>query len=204
MDGKRERRPSRAAAPLDDADVQLPFTCFEREAKAGRRRFARSFRRAEEKHAGAARLRRHREPAQILVAAVAEPRQQGVARSGAQHLFRRPQRIPPPRRTHHGQLREVDPGGGERRGIRQMRRGEPDDALSGIGQPHERRQADLELADSLLRAQDFRQGADRPAAAGQFPVKRRITRGYRAGKPPRRGAAPDGMGFEETFESRHG
>ena len=83
MDVKRERRGRRAAAPLEEADVQLPFAGFEHEAKAGRRRFARRFRRPEEKHAGVARLRCDREPAQILVARVAEPCQERMARSGA-------------------------------------------------------------------------------------------------------------------------
>ena len=191
MNGQRDRRSHRVAAPFDDVHGQFPRTGLEREAKAGGRRLAHRLAGTEQQHAGTARFRRHGEPAQFFVAGAAEPREKRPARPGAQHLLRRPQGVPSPRRAHHGELREIDSGGGERGRIRQVRRRQPDDALARGGKPRERGKRKLQLADAFLRTKDLGEPPDRPAAAGQLTIEIGVTRGNGTGKSCRRGAAPD-------------
>lgn len=99
-----------------------------------------------------------------------------MAGSGAQHLLGRPERIAAAGRMHDRQVDEIDARSGERGGIRQVRRREPDHALAGRGEPRDRRQDDLQLADSLLQPEDLGEGAPRPAAARQVPVEVDVTR----------------------------
>lgn len=176
--------------------VQFPCAGLEREAQAGRRGLAFGFARAKQQHAGAARFRSDRKPAQLLVAGGAEPREQRAARPCTQHLLRRPQGISTPRCAHHGELGKVDPGGSERRRIRQMGRREPDDALARVRESRQRGQRDLQLADAFLRTEDLRQPANRPPAAGQLAVEISVTRGNGTGKSCRRRATPDQVALQ--------
>jgi len=203
VEGQRERCSRRAAAPFDDADAQFPRAGLEREAQACRGRLARGLLRAEDQHAGPARLGRHRQPAQLLVAGLAKPGKQRAAGSRAQHLLRGPERVAPARRAHHGELREIDPGRRQRRRVRQVGRREPDDALAGAGKPRERRQRDLELTDAFLRTEDLGERSGRPAAARQLAVEGGVTRGNRTGNPSGRGSAPDGIALQEMLKGRH-
>ena len=135
---------------------------------------------------------------------MAEPGEQRMAGSGAQHLLRRPQGIAPARRTHDRQMRQIDACGSQRGCIRQMRRGEPDDALSGSGQRREHGKHELQLPHPIAPAEDLGERADRPAAARQFPVELGVTRGNRFGNSGQRGAAPDGMLLQDVFDGDHG
>ena len=190
-------------APLQDFYGKLAPRRLERETKAGGRRLACRRRRTEQGDEGAARLGRDRQPAQLLVPGMAKPGEQRMAGPGTQHLLRRPQRIAPARRAHHRQVREIDACGSEGGGIRQVRRREPYDALSRSGQGGQRGQHELQLADPFLQAEQLGKRAGRPAPAGQFPVKRRVTRGNRFGNGRERPAAPDGVLLENLFERSH-
>ena len=129
-----------------------------------------------------------------------EPGEQPVAGTGAQDLLRGPQGIAAPGRMHHGEMRQVDAGGGERGRVRQVRRREPDDALPGCGQAGERGQEQLELADALLQPEDFGQRAGGPASPGQVPVEVGVAGGNRGGEGRKRLAAPDGLLLQDFFE----
>ena len=101
-------------------------------------------------------------------------------------------------------MREIDPRGGQRRRIRQVRRRKPHDTLAGPGKGREGRQHQLQLADAFAPAENLGQGAHRPAAARQLAVelgKAARHRGRAAGK---RAAAPDRMALQDVFErGRH-
>jgi hypothetical protein len=200
FDGRGDRR---ATALQDLYGKPIPHR-LEREPKARRRRLACRRGRPEQDHKGTARLGRNRQPAQLLVPGVAKPREQRMAGPCAQHLLRRPQRIAPARRAHHRQMREIDARGSEGRGIRQVRRREPYDALSRPGQGSQRRQHELQLTDPFLQAEQLGKRARRPATARQFPVKGRITRGNRSGTRRKRCPAPDRVLLENLFERKHG
>ena len=126
-----------------EAALQRIAVGFEGEAQAGGRGFRGGFARAEQRDPGRAALGRDRKAPQVVVARAAEPAEQRMAASGAQRLLRRPERVAPAGGAHHGELRQIDPGGGERRGIRQMRRRQPHHPLAGPGQGRQRRQEEL-------------------------------------------------------------
>jgi len=163
----------------------------------------RGFARAEQHDERAARFGGDREPAQFLIPGMAEPSDQGMTRAGAQHLLRRPESIAPARGAHHGEMGEIHARGGQGGRIRQVRRRQPYDALPGRGEPCQRRQDELQLADSLLQPQDLGKRRGRPPAARQLPVELYVTRGNRWGNRRERPAAPDGMPLQEDFEGRH-
>src|SRR4051812_23378318 len=105
-----------------------------------------------------------------------EPREQRAAGSRAQHLLGCPKRVSPAWRAYHGKVSEVDAGRGKRRGIRQMRRREPDDALTGRGQRCERRHHDLQLADASKATENLGQRPARPTAAWELTIERAVSR----------------------------
>ena len=113
----------------------------------------------------------HREAPQLRVAGDGQPCQQRTAAARAQHLLGRPQGVAPARGADHDELREVDPGGSERRRIRQVGRRDPGHAPALPGQRRERRQDELQLADPLALAQEFREPARWPSAAGQLAIQ---------------------------------
>ena len=180
--------------------VQFIPSWLERDAQACRRGFLRGFARAEQDDESAACLRSDRKPAQFLVSRMAEPSDQGVAGPGAQHLLRRPQGIAPAGRAHYGEMGQVDPCGGQGGGIGQMRWRQPYDALSRGGEPGQRGQDELQLANSFLQAQHLGEGGGGPSAARQVPVELCITRGNRWGNRAERLTAPDGVPLQEGFE----
>ena len=98
---------------------------------------------------------------------------------------------------------EVDPRGGQRRRVRQVRRGEPDDALARPGQCRERRQHQLELADAFAPAEDLGERPGRPSAAGQLVIQVGETGGERRHGRERRAAAPDRVAAQ-NFLQRQG
>ena len=106
---------------------------------------------------------------------MAQPRDEAVAAARAQHLLRGPECVAPRRRLYERKLREIYAGGGERRGVRQVRRGEPDNALAGPGQRAERRYQELQLPRALGVGQELGERADRPPAAGQLIIECQIT-----------------------------
>ena len=163
----------------------------------------RGFARAEQHDESSARLGGDREAAQFLIPGMAEPSDQGMAGAGAQHLLRRPEGIAPAGGAHHGEMGEIHARGGQGGRIRQMRRREPYDALPGRGEPCQRRQDELQLADSFLQPQNLGERRGRPPAARQLPVELHITRGNCWGNRRERRAAPDGMLLQEVFEGRH-
>lgn len=176
---------------------------LESDAQTGWRGLACGRRRPEQDDEGAAGFGRDGEPAQLLVAGMAEPADQAMAGTGAQHLLRRPEGVAPAGGAHHGKMRQIDARGGQGGRVRQMRRRQPDDALPGGSQSRQRRQHKLQLADALLQAHDLGQRPRRPAASRQFPVKVDVTRGNGWGNRCERLAAPDGVMLKERFEGRH-
>ena len=150
------------------------------------------------------RLGRHRKAAQVIVGGLAEPAEERMAASGAQRLLGGPEGIAPARRADDRQVLQIHPGGGERRGIRQVRRSQPDHALAGPRQGRQGRQDELQLADAFPAAQKLGQRPARPPAAGQLGIKNSMA-GGNGGNPELRGAAePDRVLPEEFFEGRHG
>ncbi len=116
-----------------------------------------------------------------------------MAAAGAQHLLRRPQRIPPPRGAHDGEMRKIDPPGRQRRGVRQMGRRKPDDALARPGERGKRRQQELQLADAFAPAEDLGQRPGGPAAARKLSVELDKTCGQRGHAGWHRSTAPHRM-----------
>ena len=171
-----ERRAGERPAAFQDPHGESIAGGLEGEPQCGGRGFACRGGGPENGDEGMARLGRDREAAQFLVARMAQPRDERVARPGAQHLLRRPERIEAAGRAHDGELREIDAGGGERRRIRQVRRGEPHDALALLRQRGERRQDDLQLAYTLCVAQDLGERPARPPAARQLRIELAISR----------------------------
>jgi len=198
-----QRRAGRRAAALEDAQRKVSGRGLERNAQAGGRRLALGFAGAEQGDEHAARLGGARQPLQLAVAGVMNPRQQCAAASRAQHLLRGPERVAPARRAHHGKICKVDARGGERGRIRQVRRRQPDHALARRGQRGERRHQDLQLADSFTGAENLGQRPARPAASGKLTVERAVSGRHDLGRTHERRAAPDGMPLQDVFESRH-
>jgi len=123
-----------------------------------------------------------------------------MAGPGAQRLLRRPKGVAPAGRADHGEMHEVDTGGGERGGIRHMRRREPHDALAGAREPSERRQQQLQLADAVLPPKDLGERAAGPSAARQLVVERVVAGGDGLPQRRQRSTAPDGMLRENGIE----
>ena len=200
---QEERRREGRAAALEDAHGERPGCRLERQAQAGGRGFMDGLARPPERDEGGAHLGSDREAPQLLVARARQPGKQRVAAGGAQRLLGRPQGIAPARGPDHDKLREVDPCGGQRRRVGQVRRRKPDHALARRGEGRERRQEERELADALAVAENFSQSASRPPSSRQLAVQEGITRGdgwTRAGK---RCAAPNGVPLEDFVERRH-
>ncbi len=123
----------------------------------------------------------------------------------AQHLLGRPQRIAPARCSHHYQMLEPHTGGGQRRGVRQMRRRQPGDALAAGAQRSERGQHQAQFSHALARSKDFGERACRPAAARQFAIEQREACRQRPGFGSNgSAAAPDGLPPENVIEGCHG
>ena len=179
--------------------VQLIPSRLQSDAQACRRGFLRGFARAEQDDESAARLCSDRKPAQFLISGMAEPPDQGVAGTGAQHLLRRPQGIAPAGRAHYGEMGQVDPCGGQSGRIGQMRRRQPYDTLSRSGEPCQRGQDELQLADPFLQAEDLGERGGGPSAPRQLPVELHITRGNRWGNRGQCLTAPDGVPLQEGF-----
>lgn len=142
------------------------------------------------------------EAAQLRVAHPWQPGEQRMAARRTQHLLDGPEHIAPAGRPDHGELGEVDPGSGQRRGIRQVRRCEPHNTLACTSQGGERRQEQTELADGLVMAKDLGKGGSGPSAAGELRVQgrkasRQGRRGARQGRAP-----PDALLLEEVFQGR--
>ncbi len=150
-----------------------------------------------------ARLGGDREAPQLLVARIAQPREQRMAASGAQRLLGGPQRIAPARRAHHRQMREIDSRGSKRRRVRQVRRRQPYDALARRGQAGERWQQQSKLADALAATQDLGERARGPSAAGKLRIQIGEARRHGGRGPPRRRAAPNPGLLQEIFQGRH-
>ena len=198
-----DRRPGERPAALHDLHSQSLAFALEAEPQGGRRRLLRGFRGTEQRHERAARFRRHGKAAQLVVARMVEPREQRMARPRAQHLLRRPQRIPPPRRADHRQVREIHARRGQRRRIRHVRRREPHHPLPRRRQLGQRRQHELQLPDPFLQPQQLGQRADRPPAAGQLGREPCITCWNRLGKRSRPTAPPDAVLLEEFLRDGH-
>ena len=146
-----------------------------------------------------------REPAQLGVADVAQPREQRVAGARAQHLLGGPQRVAPSGRAHHRQVLERDARGGECRCVRQVRRREPDNAPARAGERGERGQHELQLAHALVLAEDFGERAGGPATAGQLAVERTIAARHDLGRGvSERAAAPHRLAAQDVFEACRG
>ena len=140
---------------------------FEGEAQSRRRRLGAAIQRPEERDPRRAAFGRDRQAPQMVVAWAADPGDEGVAASRAQHLLGGPQRIALSSRAHHRELREIDARGCQRRRIREVRRSKPDHALSGPCKRRQRRKDERELADALMRAKELGEHPGRPSSAGQ-------------------------------------
>ena len=144
---QEERRREGRAAALEDAHGERPGCRLERQAQAGGRGFMDGLARPPERDEGGAHLGSDREAPQLLVARARQPGKQRVAAGGAQRLLGGPQGIAPARGPDHDKLREVDPCGGQRRRVGQVRRRKPDHALA--------RRGEVELPAALLEELDL-------------------------------------------------
>jgi hypothetical protein len=174
-----ERRRGGGATAFENAHGELCAGRLEGEAKAGRRGFLRGLARAEQHDESAARLGSDRETAQFFIPGMTEPSDQGMAWTGSQHLLRSPQGIAPAGCSHYGEMGQVDPCGGQGGRIGQMRRRQPHDTLTRSGEPGQCRKHKLQLADSLLQAEDLGERRSGPAAPRQLPVELHVTCGNR-------------------------
>jgi len=190
---------------MDEDLFPCSFPCrFQGEAQARRGSLLRRRQRTEQHGERRPTLGGHRQPAQFRIPRALRPGQQGMEGARAQRLLGGPQRIAPPRRAHHGEPVKGHTRGGERWGVRQVRRRQPGHAPAGGGQPGERRQHQLQLTDAFGSGEDFAQRTGRPATAGQFPVKGWETGGDDGRARRGRRAAPEVLPLKEAFEGRHG
>ena len=160
--------------------------------------------RPEQRDPGAARFGGHGQAPQLLVARAREPGYECMAACRTQHLLRRPQCFAAPRRAHQHKAGEVDAAGRQGRRVRQVRRREPYDALSGPGKRAERRQHELQLAYARAGGKKLGQRAARPAAAGKLAVERIEAGGCGTCNGRQPSAAPDWMLLENVVQCRHG
>ena len=119
---QEERPPEGRAAALEDSHGERSGGRLEGEAQAGGRGFMEGFDGPPERDEGAPGFGGDGEAAQLRVARTRQPGEQRMAARRAQHLLGGPERIAPAGRPDHGELGEVDPRGGQRRRIRQVRR----------------------------------------------------------------------------------
>ena len=182
-------------------DAELQPGGLKREAQPCRRGLGRGGERAKQERDGMARFGRHGKALQLGVARLLQPRRKRMAAPGAQCLLRRPERIAAARRGGDQELREIEPGGSQRGRIRNLRRTDPQDAVTGACQRRQRRQYEPELADTRLIGQELGEPLARPAASGQLDVQGRETRGLRRNVPGQSPAAPHRVALQDGIES---
>jgi hypothetical protein len=90
-----------------------------------------------------------------------------------QRLFRRPQAVAVLDGFDDEHALQGDAGGGERRRIGQVGRGDPGDEFALCGKLRQRRAENAQLAYAFVLRQDFGERAAGPAAARKFGIQRR-------------------------------
>src|SRR5436190_12149825 len=126
-----------------------------------------------------------------------------MAASRAQGLLGRPERFAAARRTHDEQVHRIEARGSQCGRIRQVRRADPDGALTRAREPGKRRQNERELADACRVSEELAQSRTWPAATGEFLIE--------AGKAARHGiqigaersAAPQDVALQQLVEGAH-
>ena len=196
-DVEQDRLPCRRPAPLQQVHAQLPACRLQLQAQRRRRSRNGELRWTKAEGPAAALARRHLQAAQAVGRQVAakqdvEPEQAGRHAAAAQGLDAGPQGIARPARKHQVQAVEPDSGGSPCRRMRAMRRRDQHHGSSGSSERRQRGQQQAEFADTRALRQQFGQCPARPAAAGQFGIKRRKAGGKsRRWRYGERIAAPD-------------
>ena len=184
-------------------DAKLERGRLKREAQPRWRGLGRGGERAKQECHRLARFGRHGKALQLGVARLPQPRRKRMAASGAQRLLRGPERIAAACRGDDQEVREIEPGSSERGCIGNMGRTDPDGAVTGAGQRRQRRQYQLELADTRLVRQQLSQPLARPTATGELCVQGRETGGQRRDVLCQSPAAPDRVPLEDGLKAAH-
>ncbi len=176
----------------------------QRNAQHRGRRLARSFARPEQQRERAAGFGGKLQPPQLDEAGRARPDEHAAASRRVECLLRRPQGVAVLGGFDDHHTGEIDAGGGERRRIRQVRRGDPGDEFPLRRKPRKGRAEQAQLADAFVLRQDFSERAAGPAAARQLGVERGKT-GGNAGVAGARefGPAPDARVLAEFGSEAH-
>src|SRR6267143_246514 len=198
-----------SAAALEHAYRKAAVARAERYPQRRRGGFAGGLRDPEQKSGGAAAFGSDLQAPQLRVFRALRPGEHCAAGIRNERLFGRPERLFRRGGAHNDEVRDIDSRRGERRRVGQVRRSDPGEPQSALGQPGKRRSKQAQLADAFVRRQDLGQRPGRPTPARELGVKpgKSTWNGRRAG-PAQTVAAPDvgaiELGGERERHARHG
>src|SRR5712691_9615077 len=133
--------------------------------------FAGGLRDPEQKSGGAAAFGSDLQAPQLRVFRALRPGEHCAAGIRNERLLGGPERFFRRGGAHNDKVREFDSRRGERRSVGQVRRRDPDEPQSVLGQSGKRGSKQAQLADAFVRRQDLGQRSGRPASAGKLGVK---------------------------------
>ena len=170
---EHDRSRERAAATLQHAHPERARSGLESEAQRRGRGLVGGLRRPEQHRDAAPALGGDLQAAELRIFhACRRPCEHGAAGIRAQALLDGPERFLRRARSHDQHTLEIDTRCGERRRIGEIGRCDPRDETLFAGESRERRAEETQLADALVRGQDFGERARRPAAARQRGIER--------------------------------
>src|SRR6267142_898453 len=211
--GRHRRQQDRliegSAAALEHVYRKAAVTRAERDPQRRGGGFAGGLLPPEQKSGGAAAFGGDLQAPQFRVFRTSRPGEHRAAGIRNERLFGGPERLFRRGSSHNDKIRNIDSRRSERRSVGQVRRSDPGEPQSALGQSGKRRSKQAQLADAFVRGQDLGQRPGRPASAGKLGVKpgKSTWNGRRAG-PAQAVAAPDigaiEQGGERERHARHG
>src|SRR6266850_2256983 len=198
-----------SAAALEHVYRKAAVTRAERDPQRRGGGFAGGLLAPEQKSGGAAAFGGDLQAPQLRVFRASRPGEHRAAGIRNERLFGGPERLFRRGSSHNDKIRNIDSRRSERRSVGQVRRSDPGEPQSALGQFGKRRSKQAQLADAFVRGQDLGQRPGRPASAGKLGVKpgKSTWNGRRAG-PAQAVAAPDigaiEQGGERERHARHG
>src|SRR5712672_1675747 len=198
-----------SASTLEHAYRKAAVARAERYPQRRRGGFAGGLRDPEQKSGGAAAFGSDLQAPQLRVFRALRPGEHRAAGIRNERLFGGPERFFRRGGAHNDKVREFDSRRGERRSVGQVRRRDPDEPQSALGQSGKRGSKQAQLADAFVRRQDLGQRSGRPASAGKLGVKLgKSARNRRRTGPIQTVPTPDigavEQGGERERHARHG
>lgn len=173
-------RSQRWSTPLGNADLEATALALQHHAQVRRSRKPLGRCRPKQDRHRATRLGRHLQaPQHRVLGRITQPEKNCAARTRAQRLLRRPERILATRRPNNEALLEREPALGESRRIRKVLRIDPRDHPLTLAGQRERRDEKRHFADPHSIVQHFGECSRRPASAGKLAIESRVAGGER-------------------------